>query len=171
MTTNPPPKPDGRATNAIKTGKRMRQAPRNGMTIGALGKGNGHIVVSLRQLRAALESAVTEQYGEVSLLHSAYINTACRHERTAQLSQRWLKENPDLPLADRLNLVRGIGAASDARDRALEKLKLGTKPADLWADLHQPNAAHVAHEARTRDLAADTASESTEPAATHEASE
>lgn len=120
----------------MKHGGRMRKPPPRIGTIGSLGPGRGHVVINLRQLRDWLEKATLKQHGEISLLHAAYINTACRNERTAQLSQCWAKENPDLPLNDRLNLARGIGAASEARDRAIEKLKLDTKPADLWASAY-----------------------------------
>jgi hypothetical protein len=136
MSTNPPEKHDGRRSNAIKTGKRMRQPPPRMGTIGSLGPGRGHVVVSLRGTRDWLETVTIQRYGEISLLHAAYINTAVRNERTAQLSQLYLKENPDLPLADRLNLLRGIGAASEARDRAIEKLKIEQTPADLWRSIY-----------------------------------
>lgn len=154
--------------NAVKHGQRCRF----GLMIGGGPKATRYITTKLCEFRDALEQATVATHGEISIPHAAAIVTALRWERAAALSTKWFREKGDgMAVLDRVALQKAIADASERRDRAIEKLKLDAKPADVWADLHQPNASHVAHEARTRDLATETAPDTAEPASRHEAAE
>lgn len=63
---------------------------RHGLRGAGLPKGCGHIQRATCEFRRQLEAAVMEARQEITLEESAYINTAFRAERHAQLSQRWL---------------------------------------------------------------------------------
>jgi hypothetical protein len=82
-------------------------------------------------LRRELEGAVTAQGRDVGVYHSALIQSACRHETRAQLLQRYLRESPDLTLAERCQLLDGIGRATDARDKCLDRMGLSAAPVPL----------------------------------------
>lgn len=78
------------------------------------------------QFRAALEQAVTEVHGSISLTMACLVNTAARWERHAMLALRWLRERHDaLDDAQRLAYSKSIAEASERRDRAITNLKLG----------------------------------------------
>jgi hypothetical protein len=101
--------------------------------LGALPKGASHVRRLAGQFRAALTRLVRERHGGVDLVQGGLILSATRHEARAGLLQRWLRDEGDsLPLADRLGLVREIGVATDARDRAVKALGLDEAPSGLW---------------------------------------
>jgi hypothetical protein len=112
-------------------------------------KGCHHIDRATSHFRRQLEAAVFEARGEITLVDAAYVNTAYRAERHAQLAQRWLyREAATMTAADRLNYSREVVKASESRDKAIKELGLTKRPTDLWAALESH---HVAHEAATRD--------------------
>jgi hypothetical protein len=90
-----------------------------------------------------LEAAVMEARGEITLVDAAYVNTAFRAERHAQLAQRWLAlEAATMTPADRLSYSREVARASQQRDVAIAALNLPKRPdADFWSTLRQPNGA------------------------------
>lgn len=67
----------------------------------------------------------------------ALVGTLYRHEKRCRLAERWLRIEKNLPLADRLRLLEIIGAATESRDKVLERLGLATEdkagPASDWA--------------------------------------
>lgn len=75
-----------------------------------------------------------EARGEITLTDAAYVNTAYRAERHAQLAQRWLAlEAENMTPADRLNYSREVTKASESRDKAIAALNLPKRPdADPW---------------------------------------
>lgn len=95
-------------------------------------------------LRNTIQEAVATQYGEISVMHAALIQSAVRHETRAILAARWLRrdENEKLPLNDRLQLLATISSATDARDKCLKALGLLAAPkpvdSDFWSSLDEP---------------------------------
>lgn len=71
--------------------------------------------------RRALEAAVLDKHGEISLMAACSISSATRHEIRAVLLGRALRAK-DVSLADRITLLRDISAASDSRDKAVRQL-------------------------------------------------
>lgn len=94
------------------------------LAMGRAPQGCEYIGRLVGQFRKALEAAVTEKHGEVALYHAALIQSACRHEGRAQLLTRWLRLCDELSYADRLATLKEVGAASDARDKALKAIGL-----------------------------------------------
>jgi hypothetical protein len=124
-------------------------AIRHGMRGSAMPKGCHHIDRATCHFRRQLEGAVLEARGEITLVDAAFVNTAYRAERHAQLAQRWLyREATSMTPADRLNYSREVVKASESRDKAIAALNLTKRPSDLWATLesHQIN-----HDSDTRD--------------------
>ena len=117
------------------------------LAIGSLPKGASYIRRLLGQFRASLDSAVQEKCGEIGVYSAALIQSACRHEARAQLLTRWLRTaEGELPLAERLSVLREIGKATDSRDSCLQKLGLDrTEAYDPWAAIYaepiQPSSA------------------------------
>ena len=111
---------------------------RHGMRGSNLPKGCGGILRATHHFRRQLEDAVLQARQEITLLDSAFINTAYRAERHAQLAQRWLaKEADTMTPADRLAYSRETVRASAERDKAIAALDLPKRPsADPWGTLH-----------------------------------
>lgn len=106
--------PDGNR-NRLRHGLRTSRTP----------PGCRDIEIDARKLRRNLEDAVLANCGEVAIYQAALINSAVRHEKRARLIERWLSQNAELPLTDRCQLLRELSAATDSRDKCLEKLKQG----------------------------------------------
>lgn len=106
---------------------------------GATGKlptGCAHIGRRLGQLRLALESAVVSQGRSLGVIETASINRALRYEGSALLAAKYLRLEAGLSLADRLGLLGMINASTEARDKAIARLKLdATGQPDPWAVL------------------------------------
>lgn len=91
---------------------------------------------SLNKFRALIEAAVADAYGEVSLLHGALIQSACRHERTAMLLHRWLRlHHETMSHSERLAYTKAIGDASTSRDKCLDRLNLTKIDEDAYSDV------------------------------------
>lgn len=105
-------------SNRTKSGKRAWSAVKR------LPKGSGAIRQQLYCERDEIEIATGRQHGEVSLFHAALIQSAIRHSGRAQLLERWLRVEPDLTLNERLAVLKEIGAATDSRDKCLQRLGL-----------------------------------------------
>ncbi len=116
-------------------------AVRHGMRGAGLPPGCQHIQRATCHFRRQLESAVMEARGEITLVDAAFVNTAFRSERHAQLAQRWLaKEAENMTPSDRLNYSREVARASSDRDKAIVALNLPKRPdADPWLTIqHHP---------------------------------
>jgi hypothetical protein len=114
-----------------------RNGMRHGLRGSGLPKGCHHIERATSHFRRQVEDAVVEARGEISLLDAAFINSAYRAERHAQLAQRWLaKEAENMTPADRLAYSREVAKASKMRDEALAALGLPQRPSTApWATL------------------------------------
>ena len=98
---------------------------RHGLILGDLPKPVKQVALYGSKLRKSLEQIVMTHKGTLSLMDQAYITSACRWERIAQLSNRWMGEKYDeLSVTERLQLAKAVGDASNNRDKALEKLQL-----------------------------------------------
>src|ERR1700733_3186235 len=125
-------------------------AIRHGLLAVKLPKGCSYIRRSVSTFRAAIEEEVIVRFREITTYRAALINSAVRHEQRALLLQRWLREATDsqtashslqaqavdgkhtstiskqtgLGIMDRAQLLAQISAATDARDKCLERLGL-----------------------------------------------
>lgn len=122
------------------------------LVLGKLPKSLGRVEDDAYAFRSAVEAAVVERHGEISLTNACLVATASRWERHGLLALRWLRERHDaLDDAQRLAYSKAIAEASERRDKAIERLALDTDPTtDAWA-------AYDAHVARQRAIAAPTA--------------
>jgi hypothetical protein len=98
----------------------------------------------VKSFRRALEAAVIDARGGISLTDACAISTACAAERHLSLCAAWLKRDADkLTPSERLQHSKGMLEGSEKRDRAVQSLKLpggaseaaGGNPADLYARL------------------------------------
>jgi hypothetical protein len=115
--------------NGLRHGRHSRRV----IPMGTLSTRYAHVTRVCNFIRRQLESAVIEQHGEISLVAAATINTAVRHERHAQLAQKWLRDNPKLPVETRLAISRDIAKASTERDRAIRLLLPINGNPDAWS--------------------------------------
>jgi hypothetical protein len=114
---------------------------RHGLRGSNLPKGCQHIQRATCAFRRQLEASVMEARGEVSLTDAAFVNTAYRAERHAQLAQRWLAlEAANMTPADRLNYSREVVRASEQRDKAIASLNLGRGNGIGWTMIHTHGA-------------------------------
>jgi hypothetical protein len=80
----------------------------------------------------------------------ALVATLYRHEKRCRLAERYLRIEKDLPLADRLRLLEVIGAATESRDKALERLGLGLDSATACqSSTHGPHSTPTAKPLQT----------------------
>lgn len=101
------------------------------LTTGRMPKSASYVKRQLGVFRRSLEQITTAKYGEITLSKAALISSAIRHEGRFQLLARWLsKVDEASPLKDRLELLRAMGDATEARDRALRSLGINGEPAD-----------------------------------------
>lgn len=124
---------------------RVTHGLRRTFTTGRLPRGSSYIGGTLQALRREIETALLARDGAIGIGAAAATQTACRHERTAQLAQKWLAENPEMPLELKLKFANQVAVSSEARDRALKALGLDPRPADrrsvaasLYTIPHQP---------------------------------
>jgi hypothetical protein len=107
-------------------------ARKHGLYSGSIGKGNGWIRRACATFQVALEAAVIEARGEVSIRDAASIQTAIRWERHAQLAQKWLRLHPDMEPAELLKFSREVARASSERDKAIDSLQLQHDHRSAW---------------------------------------
>lgn len=108
-------------------------AVRHGLTAGKLPQGLAYVEKKINLFRRRLEAAVEEVKGEIAIGDAAAINSVCKWERHAMLALHWLrKEGDKLSASDKLKFSEAIAKASDARDRALAKLRLDVQDLSPW---------------------------------------
>ena len=112
--------------------RRNRNRTRHGLSAGQLPRGCSYVAALTIQLRKALEAAVIEAKGELSLIDIATVQTCIRWERHALLAQRWLRKSAaDMTHDQRLSYSREIARASAERDRSLRSLGIARTDDDL----------------------------------------
>lgn len=108
-------------------------------TTGRLPRGCGYARKQLGWMAAELTKATLDVVGELGPYHRATIQSACRHEGRAMLLQRLLRSEADLSLSDKLTILRDISAATDSRDKCIDRLGLKAEShRDPWAALTVP---------------------------------
>jgi DNA mismatch repair ATPase MutL len=110
--------------NGWKHGMRST-TERYGLILGEAPRKVKQVQLYAAKLRRSLEEIVMTHKGKLTILDQAYITTACRFEKLAQLANRWLGEKYDThSTMERLQLAKAVADASASRDKALEKLGL-----------------------------------------------
>jgi hypothetical protein len=137
--------PEGN-TNAVKHGGRSN---RHGLAVAKLGKRMAGAYIDAARLRRAIEKAVEEKHGSLSLLQLGKIQTAIRHELSCRASEAAIRDNPSMP-PDQIRQHREyICRWSRERDKLLTELlgdghQAGGDPADdPWAVVDQAAAQRV----------------------------
>lgn len=93
------------------------------LTTGRLPSGCSYVRRQLNKLRQQLQKTIGDNEGEITLSKAALIQSIIRHECRAQLLSRWLRVGePELHL--RMQILTDISAATTARDKVLDALKL-----------------------------------------------
>ena len=133
-----------------------RNRLRHGLRTGRLPAHCSYITRATDELRRQLEDEVVKFHGELDVYHAAVIQSIIRHERRAQLLQKWLRDASragakPLTIMEGAQLLRDISAATESRNRALRELGLNNSEnrfARIYAGvLNRPNTALRSHEA------------------------
>jgi hypothetical protein len=94
----------------------------------------------------ALQVAVLEVKGTITIIDAATIQSAARWERHARLCGRWLRLEAEKFSPDqRLNFSREIAKASESRDRCLRLLGIDRGQPDPWSIIDNPPTAGGHH--------------------------
>jgi hypothetical protein len=110
------------------------------LTLGSLPASLARVERDAYAYRRVLEQAVLDVHGGISLVQAHAVDTATRWWRHGQAAQAWLKDHDgSMEHGERLSYLTAIAKAADARDKALERLKLEISPGDqmdrFYADL------------------------------------
>lgn len=137
--------PEGN-TNAVRHGGRSN---RHGLAVAKLGKRMAGAYIDAARLRRAIEKAVEEKHGSLSLLQLGKIQTAIRHELSCRASETAIRDNPSMP-PDQIRQHREyICRWSRERDKLLTELlgddhqAGGSSDDDPWAVVDQQAAERV----------------------------
>jgi hypothetical protein len=98
-----------------------------------------HVENSGNAFRRALEAAVLEAHGTITVRDASTIQSAMRHERRAMRIEMILARSPDLTDAEQLDLLRQSAEATDRRDRCIDRLRLDAEIDPLQAFFNQPD--------------------------------
>lgn len=108
------------------------------LTSGRLPKGAGYCRRHVLAMGRELAVAVNSQRGKVTTRDSLAINAAQRHElRAVLLHRRYRLEGGNLTVEQEAMLLREIGRATDARDRAIDRLRLDAEASPQAAALQK----------------------------------
>jgi hypothetical protein len=121
-----------------------RNAVRHGLYAQHLGKGNNHIRRVASEFRRALESAVLAEYSEIDVVNAGVIQSACRWEVHSLLAAKWLRQNPDMPVGEKLKFSREIAKGSSERDKCIAMLRLSAGKTDAWQAIFAAGAPQIA---------------------------
>lgn len=121
---------------------------RSFLATGSFPVGASRIAGNVGKLRAELEGAVIARKGVLDTYSAAVIQTAIRHEATAQLLQRWLRlESEKMTVAERVSTAQAIARSSTSRDASLKELGLHIDPKANAIDVLYGNATDTRPEA------------------------
>ena len=167
-----------------------RNATRHGLFGAKLPPGCRYISNAVDAFRRQLETEVLTDRDVVGVVDAALIQSSTRHETRAKLIQRYLRQAGDgkvttttratrdgngasrttsegLTVLERVQLLRELSAATDSRDRCIERLKLPEAgKLDPWPFLDPPAALH--HASQPIDAADDV---SVTPTGQHDTSD
>jgi len=102
-----------------------RNALRHGLRGAVLPKDARYIQNRLDNIKRILEDAVLRARGAVDEADAAAIQTAQRWERVACLAERWARLKGDELKDKMVDYYERAAKASEARDKAIARLKLG----------------------------------------------
>jgi hypothetical protein len=120
-----PAKPGRKGGAPVLNRNATKLGLRGFISTGSLPKGASWIRRVLGEYSRTLLEAVLAVHGSVGLYETALVQSATRLECECLLSGRWLKLDYDaLTVMQRVELRRSISAASQQRDRILERLGL-----------------------------------------------
>ena len=106
---------------------------RHGLLAGKLPAHLAYVEKRTNAFRRQVEALVIDLKGEIGVMDAAAINSVVKWERHACLALHWLrKEEATMSPTDRLKFSEAICKASDARDRALAKLRLDVQDLSPW---------------------------------------
>lgn len=158
-----------RDRQAEQEAKRIRYS----LSLPVCGKSAEAIRKRVAAFRRALEAAVIDARGGISLADACAINTACAGERHSSLCASWLRRDADkLTPSERLAHAKGMLEGSERRDKAVTSLRLpggateasGGNPSDLYATLQAELAAERTEQAEKTTPTAPTPTEPNGPA-------
>src|SRR5262245_39936070 len=139
--------------------KSNRHGNRNALThgrcayfvTGKLPAGASYVARIVKALKAELESAVRERYGEIDIYAAALCQSAARHEARELLALRWMRRAAEKLTTEQLLAVqREVGNATDARDRCLKALGLEKRERlDPFAELYKMPAVKPATDCKS----------------------
>lgn len=127
-------------TSGKATRKQSRRPMRHGLRCGTLPKCEA-IECELNAWRKSLEDQTVKAKGSVSASDAGTIHTAVVQLQRERLAMKHLRESWDaLTIDQRTSLMETAANASEARDRAVQRLGIDAgKPVNIWAALHAPN--------------------------------
>jgi hypothetical protein len=137
--------------NAAKTGTKLVR-----LTVGELPTKLNHVKIEGRRYRRALEAAVTDVHGEISVTDAHAIDTATAATIHAGIC-RWLlrQKLPTMAAADVLACSRELLKAKETRDRAVRLLRLDVNRRDaidaLYSDPSPAKPSLASSDATQRD--------------------
>ena len=106
-------------------------------SLGKLPAGASYVRKIIGKFRSELEKAVLDKHGEIDVMRSATIQTACRHEQVALLAGRWLRNHiGEMTHAERLTYLKTVADASERRDKAIKSLEIEKSTHDPWAEIY-----------------------------------
>ena len=127
IATQPKRKPGGQPNN--------RSNLRHGLYGSKLPAGCHYIENRCNRLRRQVEDELLATQGNISLTDAAAINSVLQWEKHLALASHYLRlEDSNLSVAEKLKFSEAVAKASDARDKALLRLGLDSKPDESpWA--------------------------------------
>ena len=110
----------------MTTSNSSKQIPQDRLfSTGKLPSGCSYILRLINKLRRQLETEVTEARGSINTADAAAINTMCRWEMRAMVSQRLMRE-PAVTVKQQAALLRDITSSTERRDAAYKRLGIDT---------------------------------------------
>jgi hypothetical protein len=126
---------------------------RHGLRSTRLPDGCRYLEKATYRMREQLERECVTRFGSLDIRQAGLIQSAGRHEVRASLAARWLRVEGDrLGISDRLALLREMGNATNARDKAIEKLGLDVPASEPVDSSGRPMTAQEQVMAKLREL-------------------
>ncbi len=91
---------------------------------GTLPKGSRNISRRAAELRETLEGAVLGLRNKIGPLEETLIQSACRHEIIFRLLLKYLSDEPNLTIENKIAILGRMQASATARDKPISDLKI-----------------------------------------------
>jgi hypothetical protein len=113
----------------------MSSGLQHGLGLARLPKQCGTLKNHLRRLRATLQDEARRVHGAITTVMYGRILTATLHEQRCRLAQRMIERKlDDLSVEQFATLTNIVGAAAEARDRAIREVMGGNPEAEGLGD-------------------------------------